>query len=425
MKGIFLFLVLLCCVYQNFPFVNYVGEIGRSPVILLTPFFLVYLSFKRSISLSIYSRVYISYITYLLIISCLYIVFVYIQIGEFSFLEENIIIKSLKMVVYPMTSLLLYFFFTEFLKKTGRLRILHRSIYVLLCFLLVLLFYEIKYYKTEDAFMPYLHSDGLKYWRIRLLTMESSWAGSVVIIISLLNVFLANYLNYQKWFKYVCYFFSIFFLVYYTIHSESKGFLLLLLFAFLPMLISLYKKYKILRWYLLLSIVPLGFLTGFVYNYLYFEIQSNFFVHGTFGTRITGYLSSLEVFLFNPFGVGLGPYVFVYTNHIENVINYDFMASLDLGEVSGYLNSTKFLSTKTYFFDHLIFGGVGFIFFFWMFFIKRYISIRKIPHFPILRIGLVFILLSGVFYITYGVKYDVWMFFAVLDALERKQECLK
>ena len=40
-------------------------------------------------------------------------------------------------------------------------------------------------------------------------------------------------------------------------------------------------------------------------------------------------------------------------------------------------------------------------------------------------IGLVFILLSGVFYITYGVKYDVWMFFAVLDALERKQECLK
>ncbi|NCG04257.1 MAG: hypothetical protein GWO82_02865 [Bacteroidetes bacterium] len=210
--------------------------------------------------------------------------------------------------------------------------------------------------------------------------------------------------------------------MFYTFHSESKGFLLLLLFAFLPMLISLGKKYKAFRWYLLLSIIPLGLLVGFLYDYLYYEIQSKFLVHVTFGTRITGYLSSLEVFLYNPFGVGLGPYVVAFTNHIENVINYDYMAHLNLDEVSTYLKSSTFLSTKTYFFDQLIFGGIGFVLFFWLFFVKRYLSIKNIPHYPILRIGVVFVLLSGVFYITYGVKYDVWLFFAVLDALERRQE---
>ena len=420
MKGVFLFIVLLCCVYQDFPLVNIVGEVGRSPIILLTPFLFVYLTLKRSIRLSFYSRVYVSYITYLLIISSLYTVFVYVQNGTLSFLGENILVKNMKMAVYLIVSLILYVFLTEFLEKPGRLKLLQKALFVLQCFLLIFLFFEVRLYKTEEVFMSFIHADNLKYWRIRLLTMESSWSGSVIIIINLLSVFFASYLKTPKLFRAISYLISFFFLVYYTIHSESKGFLLLLLFAFLPMLISLYRKYKSLRWYFLLFIIPLAFLSVFIYDYLYFEIQSNLFVHVTFGTRLTGYLSSLEVLLFNPLGVGLGPYIVIYPNHIENVINYGFMSDFNLYEVSRFLNSSKFLSTKTYFFDHLIFGGIGFVLFCWLFFVKRFSSIKRITYFPILRIGLVFVLLSGVFYITYAVKYDVWMFFAILDVLERK-----
>jgi len=69
-----------------------------------------------------------------------------------------------------------------------------------------------------------------------------------------------------------------------------------------------------------------------------------------------------------------------------------------------------------------MFGGIFFIIFFYQFYIKRYLTLSKIQDldFYFLRIPLAFAVMAGIVYITYHVKYDVWIFLAIADVFEKK-----
>jgi hypothetical protein len=153
----------------------------------------------------------------------------------------------------------------------------------------------------------------------------------------------------------------------------------------------------------------------FVFSYLKQNIEEQLYTSITFGTRFTSYLASLNTFIFNPFGIGFGPYLDIYTSYIEYITNVEFMQKFDLGEVKQYLTTSKSLSSKTYFFNHLVFGGLAFLLFFYKFFVKRYFKLAAIQGSYILRIVLIYLTLSGVFYLTFNIKYEVWFFLAFLD----------
>ncbi|MCP2026417.1 putative membrane protein [Flavobacterium sp. HSC-32F16] len=140
----------------------------------------------------------------------------------------------------------------------------------------------------------------------------------------------------------------------------------------------------------------------------------------TFGTRLTSYLASLKVFITHPFGVGWSGFIYYYPEAIRDIINTSWVSTLNLQEIKGYLITTKALSTKTDFFDNLIFGGFGFILFFYNFFIKRYIFFSKFrdTNFFFIKTPLLFFILAGLIYVTFYIKYEVWFLMAFLDVLQ-------
>ncbi len=420
-RELILFFVLLMAVYQDFPFVNYFGEIARSPIVFLTPFLVLYLFSEKKITLTDYTKNYGTYILYLVLVSLIYTTYILFKNKSIYVYDQNILVKNIKMVIYPLCSLVFYQFIYTFLKRTSDLTQCFRVILGIQWFLIVFLWFETQVYKTTEIFLPFLHANPEKYWRVRLLTVESSWSGSVVVIFTFLPIFLSEYLKRKTKEKFLVYCTSAFFFFYYTIHSESKGYLFLVLVSLLPMLIGFMYSKKTLRYILLFSLIPIGFFLSKVYTSLHQEILSQLQTSVTFGTRFTGYLTSIKTFVFNPFGIGLGPYVEIYTQQANKILQTDFMQQFNLGEIKEYLQASKNLSSKTYFFDQLVFGGIPFLLFYYLFFIKRIKRIKKIANSYLLRIVLIYTLLASVFYLTFHIKYEIWFFLAFIDYFEKNE----
>lgn len=422
LKWLLFFLVLLFSVYQDFPLVNYLGEIAKSPIVLLVPFLVLYIFSERKMPISEYTKVYLVYLLYLIGISVVYTSYLIIKNKSFYVFDENLIIKNIKMISYPICSFIFYQFIYVFLKRNNDLRRLLKAVLAVQFLLIIILIFEAQVYKTKELFLPYLHSNLEKYWRVRLLTFESSWSGSVVVIFSFLPLFLVEYLNISKLKKIIIYSTSIFFFLYYTMHSESKGYLFLVLVSLLPMLLNYMYKNKKLRIVLFAALIPIAITFTLAYSVLKEDVLSQLNTSITFGTRITGYLSSLKTFVYNPLGIGLGPYVEIYTNSINSIVATDFMQDFNLLEVKQYLSSPKFLSSKTYFFDHLVFGGLAFLLFFYLFFIKRLNKIKKVKNTYLLRMILIYVVLAAIFYLTFHIKYEIWFFLAFVDYFENYEK---
>lgn len=420
-KIIVLFLILLAAVYQDFPMVNYFGEIAKSPIVFLTPFFLFYVFKERKMPLTNYVKTYVVYLLYIAFISLIYTIYLIVKNKSFYVFDENLLIKNIKMFFYPLCSLIFYQFIYVFLKRTSNLYYAFQAVFYLQILLVLLLIFEVNVYKTKEIFLPFLHSSSEKYWRIRLLTFESSWSGSVVVIFTFLPIFLAEYLQVSKNKRLAVYILSVFFFFYYTLHCESKGYLFLVLISLLPMLIRYVYANKRLRYVLFILLIPIVITFVFVYNSLKEEVISQLYSSITFGTRFTGYSAALKTFLFNPFGVGFAPYIEIYTHSILDVVSSDFMQQFNLLEVKQYLESPKFLSSKTYFFDHLIYGGIPFLVFFYLFFIRRLNYLSRFKNIYLLIIVLVYIILASIFYLTFHIKYEIWFFLAFLDYFEKHE----
>ena len=62
-KQVFVYIIVLfAAIYQDFPLYNIIGEIGRSPILLLIPFMLLYLLSNKTIKLSNYVVHFLKYL---------------------------------------------------------------------------------------------------------------------------------------------------------------------------------------------------------------------------------------------------------------------------------------------------------------------------------------------------------------------------
>lgn len=424
-NSLVLFIVLFFSIYQDFPLVNVFGEIARSPIIFCLPILLYYIVRSSKIGTTTNIKYFFYYLVYLLIISIIFIPIVYFQNGSAIVLNENIVVKTVKMLVYPVSGFIFYLFVYNFLKKnTGRLNNLFTSVFWLQIIIAIYLFFEIYFSKTATVFMPFLHSTAEKYWRVRLFTVEESWVGNILSFFVFIPVFLVNYLDYKKSVKYKVYILSGFIFFYYTFVSESKGYLLLVIVSMLPMVLKfLYNEKK--YWRIFVGLVPvfLVVLILMLFNLKgIVEQQLNSSI--TFGTRFTSYLSSLNVFITHPFGVGYSGFIYYFPQSISEVIGSGLVSNMNLHEIKGYLTTTQALSTKTEVFDGLMVGGLGFVLFFYHFFIKRFIALSKYQNKSLLflKIPLVFSFLAGFIYITFHIKFEVWFLMALIDVIQQRLE---
>lgn len=211
-----------------------------------------------------YVQVYLLYLGYALVMSVIYTLYLVIKNQSFYVFDQHLVVKNIKMLAYPICSLLFYQFVYVFLKRTQNLLRLYQVVFAVQITMLVFLLFEAQVYKTREVFLPFLHSNPEKYWRIRLLTFESSWSGSVVVILTFLPVFFTEYLKRTTTEKLCVYVISAFFFFYYTLHSESKGYLFLVLISLLPMLLAYMYKNKRLRYVLFAALIPLVITFGIV-----------------------------------------------------------------------------------------------------------------------------------------------------------------
>lgn len=417
------FIVLFAAIYQDFPLYNYIGEIGRSPIILLTPFMLVYIFSNKSIKISKYVEAFIKYLLYCFLVSLIFIIITYIHYESFVVLDENIILKTLRMSVYPLVILTTYQFFYSYLSNNfNRLHSLFSAVYFLQLFIAAFMTLEIYYLKGPKVFLSILHTLERKYWRVRLLTPEESWTGTILVIFIFLPIFLVHYLKIKGIWRWMVYLQSAYIFLAYSFVSESKGFLLLVLISVLPLTLAYLKQNKYLRNAFIIIVALVIVLSGFVGYALREIIIEQITTSGTFGTRFSSIITSLLVFVLCPLGVGWSGFVTYYPQVLEYVLESGLMDAFNLQEIRSYLSTTKALSTKSAFFDELIFGGVFYLIFFYQFFIKRYLNLDKIKDldFYFLKIPLAFAIMAGVVYITYHVKYDVWVFLALTNVFETK-----
>ncbi len=421
-------IVIFAAIYQDFPLYNLVGEIGRSPIILLIPFMLVYILSNKTIKFSNYTIHFLKYLFYAFLISGVFLLVTYIHYDTIIILEENIIVKTLKMSVYPIVILILYQFFYSYLSNNfNSVRNLFSALYLTQLFITVFLTLEIYFLKTPKIFLAALHTLPRKYWRVRLLTPEESWTGTILVIFIFLPIFLIHYLKIKGFWKWVVYLQSIYLFLAYSLVSESKGFLLLVLLSILPLTLVYLKQNKYLRnaFFIVIALVfVVGGYLGFVLREIILEQITT---SGTFGTRFSSVITAVCVFVLCPLGVGWSGFVTYYPQVLEYILESSIVDQFNLQEIRGYLSTTKALSTKSAFFDELMFGGIFFLIFFYRFYIKRYVTLSKIKDldFYFLRIPLAFAVMAGIVYITYHVKYDVWIFLAIADVFEKKYNLSK
>ena len=422
LKVIVIFIVLFASVYQDFPLVNVFGELARTPIVFMSIPMGIYLLFSNKVYISKYNSYMILYLIYLVIISVAYVSFVIIYTDSIEFLGENLIIKAVKMAVYPIVIIIYYqFIYTWLNSGDGKFTALLYALIGLEVFTTLYLIVE-SLYSESGHFLMTIHASKDSYWRIRLLTYEESWIGSILTILIFVPAFLVSYLNKPKRLRNFVFLLSAFLLIYYTIKSQSKGYLLLILISILPLAVKkLYDNKETRK--LLLFAIPVFIVAGIgVYFSLAEIVAKNWYTSGSFGTRFGSYAGSLNIFLHNPFGVGLGSFIYFFANAITDILRSEMFSGLVLSELMGYRATTQALSTKTYFFDHLIIGGIGFLVFFYYFFIKRYIFFSRIKRRDIIFIiiPLVFVILGGIVYFTYDIKYDVWFLMAFTDVLQKK-----
>jgi len=422
LKVIVIFIVLFASVYQDFPLVNVFGELARTPIVFMSIPMGIYLLFSNKVYISKYNSYMILYLIYLAVISVAYVSFVIIYTDSAEFLGENLIIKAVKMAVYPVVIIIYYqFIYTWLNNGDDKFTALLYALIGLEVFITLYLIVE-SLNLGSGYFLTAIHASKNSYWRIRLLTYEESWVGSILTILIFVPVFLVSYLHKPKILRNFVYGLSAFLLVYYTFRSQSKGYLLLILISILPLAIKkLYDNKETRK--LLIFAVPVFLIAGIgVYFSLAEIIAKSWYTSGSFGTRFGSYMGALNIFVYNPFGVGLGSFIYFFANAITDILRSEMFSGLVLSELMGYRATTQALSTKTYFFDHLIIGGVGFLVFFYYFFIKRYIFFSRIKRRDIIFIiiPLVFVILGGIVYFTYDIKYDVWFLLAFTDVLQKK-----
>ncbi|MBD2848587.1 hypothetical protein IDH44_25695 [Paenibacillus sp. IB182496] len=422
--ALYLAVLLVLTVYQDFPLVNRIGEIGRTPIILLAPVFVfcelaLLARHKRIADLTRLQRQLLGFLAYLAVISCLYVFGQFLQ-GTYAYGSENILVKAVKVGIYLVLILLYVRHVTLLLRRLTDPRWLFLSFFAVLSLLFAVMLVEL-------ASMPYalpgLHSGSGPYYRVRMLTSESSTTGSIVVVLGAIYLVLARRLAGQSA-RMFAYLYLGVFAAYYVLTTSSKGFLVIALATMLVTMLQ-FMNFKRKKNMLLLLVTLLG--AGLFVFYFSGSVLSSFANdmenYTSSYTRLGTVLIALLTVLHHPLGVGTGAYLVYFEAYINQVIgllsefyyNVFGMSQINAGELLNYVSSDKNLGVKSGFFQWLMFGGIGTVVFF---FVLIRGMLARARGSLVLYVGLVFTLLS-LLYVTLEIKYEVWLLLAFLSVWGR------
>lgn len=333
---ILLFILLLAPIYQDSPLSKYLGAAGYTIVMPLSLILItIYFILKRKLTGNNHIKNFFKLSIWLIISSILGITIWSLLGNPINYVGEFLPLKAIKDILqylsYPSYLLLLFIC----LKKIGD-EPFFKYIFVVMLILLIIGLLEIS--QIPYAFEK-LHFTGIfPYYRMRLLTLESSSTSKLIIIycgLSLINS-LRNY-------KIIPSFISILCTLFFILKTSSKTLLIsimIFIIIYLIMLVKIKKnKRSLLLLFLLLvlfAIVSFTILPRFT-SYLENDIQH----FSSTATRSYTLFISLIIGCIFPIGVGSGAHLGVLQKFMIKFINIFEKANLNLNidEILYYANS--------------------------------------------------------------------------------------
>ncbi|SDI66092.1 hypothetical protein SAMN05216189_1007143 [Pseudomonas delhiensis] len=313
------------------------GASASAPFVGLLFLFISY----RSLSKGIIRRETAIIITYVIVISTLYLLFTPQQTKD-----ETTLLKAIKILIFYTLSTSLV------LTKNRNYSILKLGAWggLLLCVASTL---------PTLSDISFLNYEGSSEGRPRGLTMEASHfafiSGSLALIIFSLDPRTIN--------KVIASLIGALLLIY----SQSKAGIVLYVAGFYILLTiqAKSKKYIVITSALILitSYIAISYILPYILGRISIDMDN----YTSTATRTIGFMSGIYIALHNPFGVGFGAYLNEYLSSIPYVIRLarPYLPYLDYSEVIGYTTqqTTKSISTKSFLSDSIIYFGIPFVFF--------------------------------------------------------------
>ncbi len=425
--ALYLVFLLLLTVYQDFPLVNVIGEIGRSPIILLLPLFVaceaaLLAKHKRVMHGSRLQRYLLVFIVYLSLISVAYVLAQFLQ-GSYSFGQENLLGKAVKVLTYFVLILLYVRHMQLLFAKIASRRVLYACFFAVVALLAVIMAAELA--SIPNALAP-LHAGSQPYWRVRLLTSESSTTGTIVVVYSAIIVYLSRDLSGPA--KSLSFAFVAGFFLFYLFVTGSKGFLIVVLLT-IVVTMAKFLDFRKKRNFLLL-LAAAGAMYLFVTHFsagVLGSLSNDIENYTSSYTRMGTILIALATVAHHPLGVGTGAYLMYFNQYVDGAIGvmsrfyYDTfgIGQINAGELLQYSDTDRNVGVKSGFFQWVMFGGIAAVVFFYQLATNL---LRKAKTSSILFPALIFVLLSLLF-VALEIKYEIWLFFAFISyATTRRAE---
>jgi hypothetical protein len=192
-KRYFIFISILCisflATWKDFELRIYLGEIFRSPIVLLIPFFVILEIFFHKEYQKFrgygFTRINIFFLIFHVLFSIMTIIYwiKWIEIdNRLTFeLNENIFLKSIKSLCYYTLSWLVFrcYYFLLYKARVNQVNISNIFLVLNIFYLFVII---VEYFTIPYAW-PAFHTQEL-YNRIRLFTPESSFTGWILLLLT-------------------------------------------------------------------------------------------------------------------------------------------------------------------------------------------------------------------------------------------------
>lgn len=364
MKYILYCLLLFLTIYSDSPLIQYLGEFGRSPLaiisILLFILFslggtrLTHVGFQKNFW-KLIKYTYIISLIWILLFPCLGISLN--QLG--SFIPAKVIRASMYSIGWFCFIAVMITLSKDFSPK----RFFRPFLWV---FIFQAIFAFLEYQQMPYAFLG-LHNQAETYYRIRLLTSESSWTAPQLCIFFLMSLYYTMNVRKNKYLTLlvVC-------LMLYQISITGSKNLLASLFVGAAVgmygtIIGILKKGFSLKsvFVILIAIVGVHYLMTDISENLTNSIQSDLENATSIATRQTSIIAAYLIGSFIPVGTGFGSYLYFLPIGIKAVMPY-MPKVFDFTELEYYLNSgnDQALAAKSMLSQYTMYWGIlGTIFF--------------------------------------------------------------
>ncbi|MFD0618980.1 hypothetical protein ACFQZR_16065 [Paenibacillus sp. GCM10027629] len=422
----YLGILLVLTAYQDFPLVNKIGEIGRSPIILLLPLFVfceiaMLAKYKRFMDAPKLQKYLFAFIVYLTFVTLGYILVQFLQ-GSYSFWSEGLLGKGFKVLIYFALILLYIRHMQLVFSKIKSYKLLYASFFTAVSLLLVIMIVELV---TMPNAFTFLHSGSQPYWRVRLLTSESSTTGTIVVAYSAILVYLSQYLKRVGMILSNIYV-AIFFLFYLSV-TGSKGFLIVCLLTLIVTMLKFMDFRKKRNFIVLIGVVVAMYMFITYFSAGLISSFSNDIENYTSSyTRMGTIIIAIITVFHHPFGVGTGAYLMYFDDYLNDSINFMSrfyyntfgISQINAGELLQYTGTAKNLGVKSGFFQWFMFGGIFSLLFFYL--LAKNLIV-KVKSSIILFLALIFMLFS-LLVVTLEIKYEIWMLFAFISSFLGEKE---